>query len=103
MNNKIQIYTDKIAKVVAKFPEITRAVVIGDAVNDNFVFDNDENIWLAIYTKPDAKISKLCCDLNATFGDNGLNEIDLYPMADENFYVAAASLIPDGEVIFERK
>ena len=58
MNNKIQIYTDKVAKIVAKFPEITRAVVIGNAINDNFVFDNDENIWLAIYTKPGTKYSK---------------------------------------------
>lgn len=103
MNNKIQIYTDKIAKVVAKFPEITRAVVIGDAVNDNFVFDNDENIWLAIYTKPDTKYSKTCCELNRMLGENNLARVDTYPMADENFYVAAASLIPDGEVIFERK
>lgn len=103
MNNKIQIYTDKIAKIVAKLPEITRAVVIGDAVNDNFVFDNDENIWLAIYTKPDTKYSKTCCELNRMLGENNLARVDTYPMADENFYVAAASLIPDGEVIFERK
>ena len=103
MDNKIQIYTDKVAKIVAKFPEITRAVVIGNAINDNFVFDNDENIWLAIYTKPGTKYSKTCCELNRTLGENNLAKVDIYPMADEDFYVEANKLIDSGKVIFERK
>lgn len=103
MNNKIQVYTDKVAKIVAKFPEITRAVVIGNAINDNFVFDNDENIWLAIYTKSGTKYSKICCELNRMLGENNLARVDIYPMADEDFYVEASRLIASGKVIFERK
>lgn len=62
MNNKIQIYTDKVAKIVAKFPEITRAVVIGDAVNDNEIINcaksNIFNDWVTIYFKKELEISK---------------------------------------------
>lgn len=103
MNKFTKQITDKAAAIISKFNDIEKAIVIGNAVDDNFAVDFDNNICIALYTKPDTKISKLCCDLNATLGDSGLNEIDLYPMADEVFYVAAASLIPDGEVIFERK
>lgn len=103
MNNKIKVYTDKVATIVAKFPEITKAVIIGDAVNDNFAFDNNENIWLAIYTKPETKYSRTCCDLNRILGENNLARVDIYPMADEDFYVEAHNLIDSGKVIFERK
>ncbi len=100
MNNKTREYVDKIAKVVEKFPNITKAVVVGTAVNDSYMFE--DNIMLAIFTKPETKISKICCDLNAIFGDNGLTGIDLYPTADEDFYAAVYDLIDSGEVIFER-
>ena len=103
MNKFIKDYTTKAANIISKFSDIEKAVVIGNAVNDNFAVDFEDNICIAIYTKPGTKISKICCDLNAILGDNGLTDIDLYPMADEDFYVEAASLIPDGEVIFERK
>ena len=103
MNKFTKKITDKAANIISRFNAIEKAVVIGNAVNDDFTVDYDNNIWIALYTKPGTKISKLCCDLNAMLGDNALNNIDLYPMADEDFYVAAASLIPDGEVIFERK
>ena len=101
MNNKTREYVDKIAKIVEKFPDITKAVVVGTAVNDSYMFE--DNIMLAIFTKPEAKISKICCDLNAILGDNGLTAIDLYPTADEDFYAAVYDLIDSGEVIFERK
>ena len=103
MNKFTKQITDKAAAIISKFNDIEKAIVIGTAVDDNFAVDFDNKICIALYTKPDTKISKLCCDLNATLGYNDLNEIDLFPMADEFFYVAAASLIPDGEVIFERK
>ena len=103
MNKFIKNYTDKAAKIIEKFSEVDKAVVIGAAVKDSFAIDFDNNIYIAIYTKPGVKISRLCCELNTMLGDNNLGNIDLYPMADEDFYVAAASLIPDGEIIFERK
>ena len=103
MNKFIKEYTDKAAEIISKFPEIEKAVVIGNAVHDDFAVDFDDNICIALFTKPNTKVSKLCNDLNYILFDNNLSSIDLYPMADEDFYVAAASLIPDGEVIFERK
>lgn len=102
MNKRIEAHVNKAAKIIEKFPEIEKAVVIGNAMNDSFMIDYDDNIWIAIYTKPGTKISKICCDLNDAFGKHEITGIDLYPMADEDFYVAAHHLIDSGKIIFER-
>lgn len=100
MNKRTKTYTEKISKVVEKFPLITKAVVVGPATKDTFSFS--ENIMLAIYTKPEAKISKTCIDLNRCLGDNGIFNVDIYMMADEDFYMEVHNLIDEGEVIFTR-
>lgn len=100
MNKRTKVYTNKIANAVEKFPLITKAVVVGPATTDAFSFD--ENIMLAVYTKPEAKISKTCVDLNRFFGENDIFNVDIYMMADEDFYLEVHDLIDDGEVIFTR-
>lgn len=100
MNKRAKAYTEKIAKVVETFPLITKAAVVGPAAEDSFSFS--ENLMLAIYTKPEAKTSIVCIDLNRALGDNGIFNVDLYMMADEDFYLEAHNLIDDGEVIFAR-
>ena len=101
MNSKTREYVDKIAKVVEKFPDITKAVVVGTAVNDSYMFN--DNIMLAVFTKPEAKYTKICNDLNYMLFDNNLTRVDLYMTADEDFYAAVYDFIDSGEVIFERK
>ena len=100
MNIRTKLYTEKIAEVVEQFPLITKAVVIGPAVKDTFSFR--EKIMLAVYTEPQAKISRVCLDLNREFSDNEIYNVDIYMMADEDFYLAVHNMIDDGEVIFER-
>ena len=100
MNNRTRDYTEKIANIVKEFPLITKAVVVGPAAQDTFSFS--ENIMLAVYTKPEAKISKVCVDLNRALGDNGIFNVDIYMMADEDFYLEVHDLVDDGEVIFSR-
>ena len=101
MNDRTREYVNRAAKIVAQFPDITKAVVVGPAMNDDFAF-GDCNVWLAVFTKPEAKYTKVCCDLNAAFGDNDLARIDIYMTADEDFYAEVYSLIDSGEVIYER-
>ena len=100
MNKRTKIYADKIADVVKNFPLITKAVIVGAAVNDNFCFD--EKIKLAIYTEPEAKISTVCVRLNDALGYKDIYNVDIYMMADEDFYMDVYDLIADGEVIFDK-
>ena len=92
---------DKVSKVVERCPDITRAVVIGNANENNYILGCD-NIPLAIFTKQNTKISKVCIDLNNMLYDSQLKLIDIYPMADEDFYLAVSDLLTTGETIFER-
>ncbi len=91
---------EKAAEIVKTFPAVRKAVVIGPAVGESFAFD--ENIMLAVYTEPGADIAKTCVDLSGAFLENQVGHIDIYMMADEDFSVAAAGLIKDGEAIFTR-
>ena len=100
MNKKTKIYTEKIADVVKTFPLITKAVVVGSAVNDNFCLD--EEIKLAIYTEPEADIAEVCVDLNDALINKDLYPIDIYMMADDDFYTEVHHLIANGVVIFEK-
>lgn len=100
MNKRTKIYTEKIANIIKEYPLITKAVVIGPAVKDSFCFS--EKIMLAIYTEAGAKISKVCIDLNRALGENDIFNVDIYMMADEDFYLEVHDLIDDGEVIFTR-
>lgn len=100
MNKRTKTYIGKIAKVVERFPLITKAIVVGAAAKDTFAFE--ESIMLAIYTKPEAKTSKVCVDLNRALGDNDIFNVDIYMMADEDFYIEVHDLIDKGEVIFAR-
>ncbi len=100
MNKRTKSYMEKAVNIVQRFPSITKAAVIGPAAEDTFAFDT--NIMLAIYTAPESDISKTCVDLNRAFGENNLGHIDIYMMADEDFFAAAVGLIKYGEVIFAR-
>ena len=100
MNERTRNITEKIADVVKTFPLITEAVVIGSATDNDFSFD--ENIMLAVYTKPEANIATTCVELNNAFGDKNLYNIDIYMMADNDFYLEVHDLIDSGEVIFKR-
>ena len=100
MNKRTKVYAEKIADVVKSFPLITKAVIVGPAVSDNFCFNED--IKLAIYTEKEAKISTVWMDLKNAFLDKELYHIDIYMMADKDFYCEVYNLIPNGEVIFEK-
>ena len=100
MNKRTREYVNRISDVVKKFSGITKAVVIGPATEETFAFD--ENIMLAVYTKPEANIAKTCVDLNNVLGDNNIFNIDIYMMADEDFYMEVYDLIDAGEVIFTK-
>lgn len=97
MNKRTKEYSRRIADVVKKFSNITKAIIIGPATEETFAFDED--IMLAVYTKPEANIAKTCVDLNNTLGDNTIFNVDIYMMADEDFYMEVHDLIDTGEVI----
>ena len=50
MNKRTKAYMEKAAEVIQTFPSVTKAVVIGPAVEESFAFE--DNIMLAVYTEP---------------------------------------------------
>lgn len=100
MNKRTKNYAEKITEVIKNSQSITKAVIVGNAVREDFSFD--ENIKLAVFTTPEAKISTTCIELNNALGEKDLYNIDIYMMADEDFYMEVHDLLDDGEVIFER-
>lgn len=102
MNEKTRAYVNKVAKIVEANPAITKAVVVGLATQKNYTF-GDDKIQLAVFTKPEAKYTTVCVDLNNALFDNDLTMVDIYMTADEDFYAEVYNLLDTGEVIFERK
>lgn len=98
MNEQTRDYVNKVAKIVAENPYVTKAVVVGPAVEKEFTFE--DKIMLAVFTAPDAKYTKVCSDLHYDLFDHDLTNVELYMTADEDFYAAIYHLIDKGEVIF---
>ena len=101
MNEQTRAYVDKVAKIIAANPDVTKAVVVGPAVEKGFTFG--DKIQLAVFTEPDAKYTKVFKDLNRALFDFDLTKVELNMTADEDFYAAVYNLIDKGEVIFERQ
>lgn len=101
MNDKTREYMDKAAKIIETIPSVTKAVVVGPAVEKNFTFG--DKIQLAVFTVPGDKYTKTFSDLNRALFDNDLTRIELYMTADEDFYAAVYNLIDKGEIIYERQ
>ncbi len=101
MNEKTKAYVNRAAEIIASNPDVTKAVVVGLATQRNYTF-GDDKIQLAVFTKPEAKYTKVCVDLNNALSDNDLTMIELYMTADEDFHAAVYNLLDQGEVIFDR-
>ena len=101
MNDKTREYMNKAAKIIETIPSVTKAVVVGPAVEKSFTFG--DKVMLAVFTEPGANYAKTFGDLNRALFDNDLTKIELYMTADDDFYAAVYNLLDKGEIIYERE
>lgn len=100
MNAKTNDYITKVAKVIESNKKVTKAVVFGNALDDNFNFE--DNIYIAIFTKADNNFIDIFSDLNEALVLKNLAKVDLYMMSDPDFYVNVIDELESGKVIVNR-
>lgn len=100
MNKETKLCANKLTKIVANIPSITKAVIVGHATEDSFLFEED--LILAIFSKEGVSAATVFGEVTKGLYHNNLYRIDVYPMADPDFYCDVSNLIDEGEVIFER-